>query len=321
VDKSSLLRTANFVFAFFIAAVIASHGQTTFKSVVSFEGTDGANPYSSLIQGIDGNFYGTTRFGGLSEANCGLGCGTVFKLTPMGTLTVLYDFCSQTACADGGNPGGLVQSSNGNIYGTTQIGGTGNYCNITGGCGTVFSITPAGNLTTLYNFCSQADCGDGYVGWTSPGLIQATNENFFGTTYGGGANGYGTTFEITPAGKLTTLYSFCSETNCADGSYALDALFQGSDGNFYGTTNEGGDGAYCTVVGGCGTVFKITPAGKVTTIYSFCNLKNCSDGSTPYGAVAQGQTGTSMGQPMVAEQTARVPATAARSSRSLRVVS
>jgi uncharacterized repeat protein (TIGR03803 family) len=286
-DKSSLLKTASFVFVFFIAAAIASYGQTTFTSVVSFDGSDGANPYSSLIQGTDGNFYGTARFDGLAEAYCGIGCGTAFRLTPEGALTVLYNFCAQAYCVDGAYPGGLVQSSNGNIYGTTESGGTGSHCTIIGGCGTVFSITPAGKLTTLYNFCSQADCSDGYVGGFVAGLIQATNGNFYGTTYGGGTNGYGTVFEITPTGKLTTLYSFCSETNCADGSYPFDALIQGSDGNFYGTTNGGGGGAYCTITGGCGTVFSITPAGKLTTLYSFCNLQSCSDGATPYSALAQ----------------------------------
>jgi uncharacterized repeat protein (TIGR03803 family) len=296
VAKFSLLKTASFVFVFCIAVAIASHGQTTFTSVVSFEGTDGANPYSSLIQGADGNFYGTTRFGGLPEATCVYpGCGTAVRLTPEGALTVLYMFCSKALCADGAYPGGLVQSSDGNIYGTTGSGGTGSHCTITGGCGTVFRITPAGELTTLYSFCSQANCSDGYVGGFTAGLIQATNGNFYGTTYGGGANGYGTAFEITPTGKLTTLYSFCSETNCTDGSYPFDALIQGSDGSFYGTTNGGGGGSQCTITGGCGTVFGITPSGKRTTLYSFCNLQNCSDGATPYSALAQAKDGNFYG--------------------------
>jgi uncharacterized repeat protein (TIGR03803 family) len=164
VNKFSLLKTASFVFVFCIAATIASYGQATFTSLVSFDGTNGANPYSSLIRGTDGNFYGTTRFDGSPEANCSGGCGTAFKLTPEGALTVLYNFCSQAACADGAYPGGLVQSSNGNIYGITGSGGTGKYCTArsssTEGCGTVFSITPVGELTTLYSFCSQANCSD-----------------------------------------------------------------------------------------------------------------------------------------------------------------
>jgi uncharacterized repeat protein (TIGR03803 family) len=147
VDKFSLLRTASFVFVFCIAVAIASTGQNNFTSLASFDGTDGANPQSSLIQGTDGNFYGTARFGGLPEANCVYpGCGTAFRLTPEGALTVLYKFCSQAACADGAYPGGLVQSSNGNIYGTTASGGTGMHCTITGGCGTVLDV-PAGAMT------------------------------------------------------------------------------------------------------------------------------------------------------------------------------
>jgi uncharacterized repeat protein (TIGR03803 family) len=299
VNKFSLLKTAGLVFAFSIAATIALYGQATFTSLVSFDGTNGANPNSSLIQGTDGTLYGTARFDGSPEANCGGGCGTAFKLTPGGALTVLYNFCSQAACADGAYPGGLVQSSDGNMYGITGSGGTGTYCTTrsssTAGCGTVFSITPAGELTTLYSFCSQANCSDGYVGGFIAGLIQATNGSLFGTTYGGGANSYGTVFEITPTGTLTTLYSFCSETNCADGSYPYAALIQGNDGNFYGTTNGGGSSSHCTTTGGCGTVFSITPAGNLTTIYNFCNLQNCTDGTTPYSALAQGTDGNFYG--------------------------
>lgn len=300
MQKSTVLKVICIAFVLCVARANASSAQTTFTTLASFDGTNGANPYSSLIQGSDGNFYGTTIFGGLAEVNCVYpGCGTAFRLTPEGALTVLHKFCSRAYCADGAYPGGLVQSSDGNIYGITSSGGTGKYCTIhsssTPGCGTVFSITTAGKLRRLYSFCSQADCSDGYVGSTGAGLIQATNGNFYGTTYGGGANGYGTLFEISSTGKLSTLYNFCSKTNCADGSYALAALFQGSDGNFYGTTTEGGDGAHCTITGGCGTLFSITPAGKLTTLYSFCNLPNCADGAAPYGALTQRDNGNFYG--------------------------
>jgi uncharacterized repeat protein (TIGR03803 family) len=290
-------KTVCSVFLLWAASATILRAQS-FINLVNFDATNGANPQSSIIQDTDGNYYGTVRFGGgLGESICGYpGCGTLFRLTPEGALTVLYDFCSQASCADGAEPGDLMLSSNGNMYGTTEIGGTGAYCTIKGGCGTVFSITPAGKLTTVYSFCSQANCSDGYVGWMISGLIQATNGNLYGTTYGGGANGYGTVFEMTPADNLTTLYSFCSKTNCADGSYALDALVQGSDGNFYGTTNGGGDGAYCATASlPCGTVFKITSTGKLTTLYSFCDLENCADGETPYGSLVQGRDGSFYG--------------------------
>jgi uncharacterized repeat protein (TIGR03803 family) len=110
LDKFSLLKTTRVVFVFCIATAIVSYGQTTFTSLINFEGTDGANPNSSVIQGADGTFYGTARFGGLSEANCAYpGCGAAFRLTPEGVLTVLYKFCSEAACADGAYPGGLVR--------------------------------------------------------------------------------------------------------------------------------------------------------------------------------------------------------------------
>ena len=210
--------------ALFCVTAIASYGQTVFTNVASFDGGDGASPQSSLIQGADGNFYGTARFGGLVETSCGPSCGTAFRLTPEGALAVFYNFCSEAGCEDGANPGGLLLASNGSTYGITEGGGAGSHCTITGGCGTAFQITAAGMVTTLYSFCSQADCADGYVGWTAPSLIQATNGNFYGTTGGGGAYGYGTVFEITPSGKLTSGFGRCSSTAVAVGSIACVKL-------------------------------------------------------------------------------------------------
>jgi uncharacterized repeat protein (TIGR03803 family) len=163
---------------------------------------------AGLIQATDGDFYGTTVYGG---ANCVPdGCGTVFKITPSGTLTTLYSFCSRSSgCTDGSFPyAALVQATSGDLYGTTSNGGT-------EGNGTVFKITPSGTLTTLHQFCSQGvypDCTDGADPRT--GLLQATDGSFYGTTYHGGAGpqGDGTIFKITPGGALTTLYSFCSQS-------------------------------------------------------------------------------------------------------------
>ena len=144
-------------------------------------------------------------------------CGTVFKITPAGKLTTLYNFCSQINCADGGVPyAGLTQGIDGSFYGATTIGGIGPNCPYPGGCGTLFRLTPADELTTLYNFCSQTNCTDGSSG---TGMIQATDGDFYGTTGGGGANGGGgTVFRITPSGKLSTLHSFCGGPICADGT-------------------------------------------------------------------------------------------------------
>jgi uncharacterized repeat protein (TIGR03803 family) len=254
---------------------------------------DGAEPYDTLVQAYDGDFYGTTYTGG-ANANCS-GCGTVFKITPTGTFATLYSFCSLTNCADGGEPAaGLALATDGKLYGSAPDGGA------NGNGGTIFSITPAGKLTTLYSFCSLPSCADG--NYTQPTLIQASDGNFYGTTVFGGANdsacniGCGTIFKITPAGKLTTLYSFCSQPGCADGQYPEAGLIQATDGNFYGTTSGGANSnAVCDSGPGCGTVFKITPTGTFTTLYSFCPLANCADGANPYAAPVQGTDGNLYG--------------------------
>jgi uncharacterized repeat protein (TIGR03803 family) len=240
----------------------------------SFDYSDGATPLAGLLQGRNGNFYGTANLGGTN------GAGTVFEVTPTGTLTALYNFCSvvssQGLCGDGGSPAaGLVQASNGNFYGTTDTGGDG-----AGVGGTVFEITPAGILTTLHSFCAQyPSCGTD--GRQPRGLMQASNGNLYGVTTSGGTNSHGTIFEITPTGTLTTLYSFCSLANCADGTSPV-ALVQATNGNFYGTARMGGfyNNSSCNVYG-CGTVFEITPAGKLTTLHTFL----FSDGSEPAALV------------------------------------
>jgi uncharacterized repeat protein (TIGR03803 family) len=188
-----------------------------------------------------------------------------------GQLTTLHSFCSLPDCADGQAPvGQLVQATNGNFYGTTLAGGAaGSSCTSVIGCGTVFEITPAGKLTTLYSFCSLPDCTDGES--PNAGLIQAANGNFYGTTDAGGAGefgaGFGTVFEITPGGQLTTLYNFCNQPGCTDGR-SPGGLVQATDGNFYGPTSHGGDSDACGE-SGCGSLFKITAEGRLTTVHSF----------------------------------------------------
>ena len=250
---------------------------------------DGELPSAGLIQGSDGNFYGTT-YGG---PNGGAGTyGTVFQITPSGTLTTLYHFCAESGCPDGAGPNaGLVQGRDGNFYGTTVYGGTQN-------CGTVFQITSSGTLTTLHSFCSvvsQGNCADGYAPFA--GLVEGRDGNFYGATDLGGANGVGTIFQITPGGTLTTLYSFCSvagtQGGCLDGKYPSGTLLLGSDGYFYGATGAGGANGIST--GGYGTVFKITPSGTLTTLYSFCPHSGCTDGQDPTGALVQASDGNFYG--------------------------
>ena len=256
----------------------------------SFAGTDGENPSASLTQGRDGNFYGTTQGAGANVGGTNAN-GTVFKITPSGRLTTLYSFCSRGNCADGAHPKtGLTQGGDGNFYGTTSVGGA--HASDIGG-GTVFKLEPSGKLTTLHSFCSVVDPGNGLCtdgAWPVAGLIEGIDGNFYGTTTAGGVNpnrvknafgipnGPGTAFKLTPSGRLTTLYSFCSQTNCTDGKNPSGRLIQGSDGNFYGTTTGGG-------AKGGGTVFRITPSGTLTILYSFCSQTNCTDGGDPNGLI------------------------------------
>jgi uncharacterized repeat protein (TIGR03803 family) len=165
------------------------------KSHHSFDGTDGASPIAAIVQGADGDFYGTTNLGGANDNDLcdfgrGGGCGTVFKITATGALTTLYSFCSQSGCTDGHNPEtALIQATDGNFYGTMYFGGT-------SGDGTVFKITRSGTLTTLYSFCSQSGCTDGE--YPQAPLVQDTNGTFYGTTFGGGTHrpGDGTVFSL-----------------------------------------------------------------------------------------------------------------------------
>jgi uncharacterized repeat protein (TIGR03803 family) len=251
------------------AAAIASTAQT-FTSLASFDSAHGANPYAPLMQATDGNFYGTTFQGGANNQ------GTVFKMTPAGALTSLYSF---SGTADGRSPqAGLVQGTDGNFYGTTVGGGSANY-------GTIFNITPIGTLTTLHMFTAAE-------GWYPyAGLVQSTDGNFYGSTLGGGTFGYGTVFQFSSGATLAALYHFCGQSGCADGANPTAGLVQASDGNFYGTTYQGGANFL-------GTVYKITPGGTLTTLHTFdgtdgqypnAGLVQASDGNF-YGTTYQGGT-------------------------------
>jgi uncharacterized repeat protein (TIGR03803 family) len=190
-----------------------------------------------LIEGTDGNFYGTTTLGGAH------GGGTVFKITLAGVETVLYSFGATNT--DAFEPrAGLILGSDGNFYGTTYAGGAHQQS------GTVFKITPTGAETVLYSFGATSTDAALPVA----GLIQGTDGNFYGTTSSGGTNGVvaltaGTVFKVTPAGVETVLHSF--GTSSTDGAEPEGALIQGADGNLYGTTFLGGANSE-------GTVFKIT---------------------------------------------------------------
>jgi uncharacterized repeat protein (TIGR03803 family) len=228
----------------------------------------GINPRAGVVQDSSGNFWGTT------EGTPSCARGSVFKVTAAGVLTTMYGFTGP----DGAQPqAGLTLGSDGNFYGTTACGGA-NYG------GTVLRITPTGTLTTLHNF----NYSDG--NYPVSALVQTTNGVFYGTTLFSGPNGGGTIFKITSSGTLTTLYNFCSKLNCADGEFPDGTLIQAADGNLYGTTSDGGTVSGCNNAN-CGTVFKITQAGAMTTLYSFCSQLNCADGGQPTVGLIQGNDG------------------------------
>ncbi len=236
------------------------------QTLVSFNGGNGANPLGSFIRGADGNFYGTTYLGGTSTTCNGGACGTVFEMAPDGSLTVLHNFDG----LDGYQPFGLIQASDGNLYGTTAYGGVstcGEYC----GYGTAFQITTAGTFTTLHIFGGN----DGSQPFSPP--TEGSDGNFYGTTFVGGDYNYGTVYKMSPSGAVTSLYSFCSSgKNCPGGANPSGGLVQAKNGKFYGTTNDGG-------LDGNGTIFEITSAGSLTTLHRFSG----TDGSLPAGGLMQ----------------------------------
>jgi uncharacterized repeat protein (TIGR03803 family) len=197
----------------------------------SFTGGNEASPWAGLIADTAGNLYGTTEGGD--------GPGAVFQLTPSGTLNVLHNFTGR----DGAVPhGGLIADAAGNLYGTTHNGGASGY-------GTVFQLmTPTGALNVLHSFTGGRDGT-----YPEAGLIADAAGNLSGTTYGGGASGQGTVFQLAPSGALNVLHSFTGGT---DGGRPVADLIADAAGNLYGTTALGGANTSCP--GGCGTVFELT---------------------------------------------------------------
>lgn len=251
-----------------------------------FGGTaDGLYPQAGLVRDHLGNLYGTTFYGIVGICGVGLGnpgCGTVFKVTPSGTETVLYNFV--------GPPDGLYADANlildeeGNLYGTTSSGGAVENSNCPYGCGTIFEITPSGTETVLYSFTGGAD-GSGPAG----GLLRDARGNLFGTTTGGGffgvgcGAGCGTVFELTTGGTLTVLHDF---TGVPDGSGPFGGLVGSSKGVLYGTTEEGG-------AIGAGTVFEVSLSGKEKVIYSFAG--GPTDGLSPRAGLVMDKQGNLYG--------------------------
>jgi uncharacterized repeat protein (TIGR03803 family) len=277
-------------------------------------GSGGGSPYAGLVQGSDGNFYGTTTYGGTNAY------GTVYQLTSSGSFNTLHTF---SGGLDGGDPySGLTENgTSGVYYGTTSLGGA-------NGAGTIYSITATGTFNSVYAFSPDTDGGYpvtglaangtiGFYGTTGTGgangggtvytistagsydpiysftggsdggdpntIITGTDKDLYGTTETGGTNGVGTVFHLTPSGTITTLYTFLSGTT--DGEYPEAGLVQAQDGKFYGTTAFGGSSGY-------GTVFQIASSGSYNSIYSFTDSQ---DGATPRAALVAGTNGVLYG--------------------------
>jgi uncharacterized repeat protein (TIGR03803 family) len=272
-----------------VAGATDKYGGTVFRLTSTgdltilhrFSGPDGYGPIAGLVQGTDGFFYGTTYYGG-SSATCSApeGCGTVFRIGPAGALTTLHVFGDP----EGTNPHGrLVQGLDSHFYGTTAFGGS------PGGGGSIFRVTSAGEFSVVHQFLGP----DGWAPWA--GLTRGSDGNLYGTT-SSGYPGYGTVFRITPDGIFTTLHYFWEN----EGRRPYGGLQEGSDGKFYGTTYEGGTAAACSLVRGCGTVFRVGPSGDFVTLHNFSGVDGQMPQSPPvqgadgnwYGTAGAGGTGT-----------------------------
>ena len=282
IKLRTLMAALSLVLAVATSLIVPPAAQAqTFTVLHQFTGgSDGSNPYSSLVPDRAGNLYGVAPFGGSQscETQSGIGCGTVFKLahrTGGWVFSPLYEF---TGHANGNNPvGSLAIASDGTIYGTTDAGGDLACRDSFGdGCGTVFHLQPppnfcssflcSWNATVLYQFTGGSNGNDPLAGVVLDGA-----GNLYGTLYQGGASQLGAAYELSRSGSSwteSTIHSFAGGTDGADPMSGL--IFDGS-GNLYGTTEFGGGAGGCTA-GGCGTVFQLTPSGSgwnANVIYNF----------------------------------------------------
>jgi uncharacterized repeat protein (TIGR03803 family) len=242
----------------------------------------GFNPGGGLVEARDGNFYGVTSEGGQFDCPQFDGrCGTVFRMTRDGDVTFIYNFTTETS--DGAQPNGpLVEGPDGQLWGATALGGaTGN--------GTIFKITPGGELTTLHSFGSTST--DGLVPQGT--MILASDGNFYGTTVAGGTDNQGTVFRITPAGTYSVIHDFGANGGRANGSGVNQYLFEGSDGFLYGMTNGGGRLASGEF--GKGTLFRMSKTGQKQVLFVFGDQAPGQGPFDPDGGVIQGRDGAYYG--------------------------
>jgi uncharacterized repeat protein (TIGR03803 family) len=244
--------------------------------------TDGASPQGTPALDAAGNLYGTTE--GTNDIYEGYPYGTVFKITAKGAFVRLHEFCSAVGCDDGIYPqSDITLDSKGNLYGVSSKGGTAEK-------GTVYRITPSGALTVLHSFCShqvENTCVDGDQ--VNGSVIVDSAASVYGLATVGGNNGEGLLYKVTAANAFSVVYSFCSSSDCIDGSAPDGRLVADAAGNLYGVTYYGG--AY-----GGGEVFKVSASThKLTVLYSFCKLTGCADGDHPRGGLVFDKTGNLYG--------------------------
>jgi uncharacterized repeat protein (TIGR03803 family) len=236
----------------------------------SFNSKNGIDPIAGLLRDTAGNLYGTTYLGG--DTKCyEYGCGTVFKLDGIGKETVLRKF---SGTPDGQNPNALlVEDKAGDLYGTTQNGGTGK------DEGTVFKVDKEGHETVLYSFCAETGCPDGL---DPASVILDAAGNMYGVAAAGGSYDKGVVYELDTAGTETVLHNF---TGGSDGGDPSSVLIADAAGNLYGTTQQGGNFQGDCAASGCGVVFKLSPQSNgtwaETTLYAFCSESDCADGFYP----------------------------------------
>jgi uncharacterized repeat protein (TIGR03803 family) len=255
------MRRESLLYVSLLILTCASALGQQYRVLYSFSGQDGNGP-QSLVFDSAGNLYGTALYGGANSTSCdGVGCGTVFRLSPNSdggwTQTVLYSFCAQTSCPDGSEPGsGLVLDGDGNIYGTTQVGGSFNG-------GTIFELSPSvgGGYTetVLYSFPEDSV--------PSGALARDATGSLYGTTQLGGSANVGTVWELSPsrvrggAWVASNIYTFCvaNEPHCPDGWLPTGGISLAKSGSLYGTTRQGGHYGRNCPDDGCGTIFELSP--------------------------------------------------------------
>lgn len=259
-------------------ALLASFGtaHARFTVLYRFSGSDGAYPFGGVIADQAGNLYGTTLSGGSGGCRAkrvGTGCGTIFELSPDGTETVLHQF---TGDKDGKYPqAGLIRDSAGNLYGTTEEGGSG--CGRLG-CGTVFELSSDGSKTILHNFSGGSDGA-----YPLAPLFEDKAGNLYGTTSYWGEYLRGTVFKISPDGTESVLYAFNDAGS--DGEYPYGGLIGDKAGNLYGTTSYGGKES-------CGTVYEVAPDGTESTLYTFLGETH---GAYPHAGLIRDNVGNLYG--------------------------